>query len=270
MDHSYEEIRKAAIDILTEREIPPYEPSQYEHLRLGVGSVLEERDSGQRPQQPTLSYEDSDKFLEVFWDLFRQGIITLGMDNSNRNFPFFRLSAYGKRIIEHQDPYFFHDVSSYEDTIKENIPDIDEATLIYLKEAMQAFLSGCLLSSSVMLGVASEHTFLKLLETIEQNSTHQPTFQRVFEQRTILPKLNKFKSKLEEEVNSKRITLPSETKEDLDTNFVGIMSIIRTFRNESGHPTGRIISREQCYVNLNLFIPYCKKMYQLIDFFKVV
>jgi hypothetical protein len=54
-------------------------------------------------------------------------------------------------------------------------------------------------------------------------------------------------------------------KEDLDTHFAGILSVIRTFRNQSGHPTGRIIDREQAYVLLQLFIPHCRKMYQLRD-----
>ena len=268
MDHSYEEIRNIALDILAEREKASYIPNQYENLRINVGSILEERETGQRPTNPVVSNEDNEIFLEVFWDLFRQGIITLGSNDSNRDFPHFRVSAHGKRIIEHQNAYFFHDVSSYEGLISENIPNIDETTLIYLKEAMQSFLSGCVLSSSVMLGVATEHTFLKLLDIIEQNNTYNATFQKVFEQRTLLQKLNKFINKLDGEINTKNIHLPSEIKEDLDTNFLGIMAVIRNFRNESGHPTGNIISREQCYVNLNLFIPYCKKLYKLMDFFK--
>ena len=268
MVHSYEEIRKVVLDILAEREQLRYIPNQYENLRINVGGILEKRETGNYPQQPNMSRDDSEIFLEVFWDLFRQGIITLGMNNANREFPWFRVSAYGKRIIENQDSYFFHDLSSYESVIRENIPDIDNTTLIYLKEAMQSFLSGCVLSSSVMLGVASEHTFLKLLDTIEQNGTYSPTFQRTFEQRTVLQKLRKFWNKLEEELNSRNIELQPNIKEDLETNFLGIMSIIRNFRNESGHPSGNIISREQCYVNLQLFIPYCKKMYQLIDYFR--
>lgn len=268
MEHSYEEIRKMALDILVGRVEYPYSPDQYEHLRIAVGGTLEEREKGQRSEQPNMSKNDSEIFLEVFWDLFRQGIITLGLNDNNREFPFFRVSAYGKQIIENQDPYFFHDVSSYETAIKDNIPNIDDATLVYLKESMQSFLSGCVLSSSVMLGVAAEHTFIKLLEMIGQNNTYQTTFKKVFEQRSILPKINKFQNKLTDEMNSKQIVLPPEIREDMETNFLGIIAIIRNFRNESGHPTGNIISREQCYVNLNLFIPYCKKIYQLIDFFK--
>ena len=119
-------------------------------------------------------------------DLFRQGIITLGLNDANRNFPFFRVTELGKKILESQSVYFFHDVSSYEQTIQKEIPNINDVTLLYLKEAMQAFRSGCVLSSTVMLGVATEHTFLLLLDTIESNQTNKTIYENVFKQKTIL------------------------------------------------------------------------------------
>ena len=112
-----------------------------------------------------------------------------------------------------------------------------------------------------MLGVATEQTFLLLIEAIDQNPKHQATFAPVKEERTILRKVNKFQKILDREKN----TLPSEVKDDLDTNFLGILSIIRNFRNDSGHPSGKIIDREQAYVLLQLFPHYCKKLYQLIE-----
>lgn len=271
MNHTYEEIRKIAIDILAGREKTIQGPYQYAELSSYIGSVLNSRENGRNLDQHNLSYRlsypDSDIFLEVFWDLFRQGIITLGFNDSNRNFPFFRVSAHGKRILENQDIYFYHDVSSYEAVIKQQVPDIDDVTLIYLKEAMHSFYSGCYLSSSVMLGVASEHTFLKLLEKIETTGTYKSTFKKAFDERNISKKFEAFKNRLKQEMGNNNIPLSDEIKENLDTNLEGIMNTIRNFRNDSGHPSGNIISREQCYVNLNLFIPYCKKAYQLIDFF---
>lgn len=270
MDHSNEEIRKVAIEILSGKEKCHFEPAQYEHLKIGIAEVFEKREKSNQSSHVVyggmhnLSCHDSEIFLEVFWDLFRQGIITLGMNDSNREFPWFRLSENGRRIIKSQEPYFFHDVTSYEKVIIENIPNIDPITLVYLKEAMQSFLSGCVLSSSVMIGVSIEHTFLKLLETIEINTNYSSIFKNAFEQRTLLQKFNKFKNILDQ--NPKFLT--PDIKEDLDTNFSSILSMIRNFRNESGHPSGKIISREQNYILLQLFIPCCKKIYQLIDFFK--
>jgi len=272
MSHSYEEIRSVVIDILAGREKGSYEPNQYANLLHCVGDVFERRDPPQPGRtrmismsgsNPNLDAADREIFLEVFWDLFRQGIITLGSDDANREFPFFRVSSHGERILANQESYFFHDVSTYEQLICNEIPKIDAVTLIYLKESMQAFRVGCVLSSTVMLGVSTEHTFNLLMETIDSNPTHKPTYQSVNDQWGILRRVNTFKTILDGQMGS----LPRGIKEDLDTHFAGILSVIRNFRNQSGHPSGHIIDREQCYVLLQLFIPYGKKMYQLMDHF---
>jgi len=269
MAHSHEEIRSIALDILSGREKPHYSPDQYESLRLGVAEIFAIREGRLQPGQYggvsiNLDPQDNEIFLEVFWDLFRQGIITLGKNDANREFPFFRLSQVGKQIADSQSVYFFHDVSSYENSIRAEVPNINETTLLYLKEAMQAFRSGCILSSTVMLGVATEHTFLLLLEIIEQNPKHASVYKSVFEQKTILQKINKFKNISDQNIKS----LPSDIKEDFDTHFAGVLSVIRTFRNQAGHPTGKILDREQVFVLLQLFIPYSKKLYQLMDYYK--
>jgi len=267
MDHSYEEIRSAVLDILAGREQVIYPPSQYENLRLGVAEVFARRE-GSAPArrgspQPRLSQQDSDLFLEVFWGIFREGIITLGSDDANREFPFLRVSRTGRAIAEGGQAYFFHDVSTYTQVIQQSVPDLDGVTLLYLQEAMQAFRAGCLLSATVMLGVAAEHTFLLMLEAAESREPWKTRFQNVSSQRTILQKINKFKNVLDQHLPD----VSSAIKEDLDTHFAGILAVVRNFRNESGHPTGKLVSREQAYVLLHLFVSYCKKMHQLRDHF---
>ena len=268
MPHSYEEIRAVALDIVAGREQVSIPANQYEHLSLGIGEVFARRESriqhGHFGATYPLDPQDREILLELFWDLFRQGLITLGINDSNREFPFFRPTKLGAELAAGQAAYFFHDVGSYEAAIRREVPEIHDVTLLYLKEAMQAFRSGCILSSTVMLGVATEHTFLLLLELLEGSAKHQATFAAVFQERTILPKVNKFRNILDQQVKS----LPPEIKEDLDTHFAGILSIIRTFRNQSGHPTGKIMDREQTFVLLQLFIPYSKKLYQLMQFYK--
>jgi len=269
MDHSFEEIRSAILDILAGREKVRYDPSQFAHLKHGVAEVFQRREgSAASPSMfggdALLSHADREMVREAFWDLFRQGVIMIGADDANEKFPFFSVTTYGRRVLEGADPYFFFDVDSYEKRIRQEIPDIDDTTLIYLKEAMQAFRAGCILSCSVMLGVATEHTFLTLMETIDNNPVHAPTYASVSQVWMILTKVNKFKNILDQNLNS----LPRDVREDLDVHFNSILSVIRNYRNQSGHPTGKIISREQAYVLLQLFIPYCKKMYQLRDHFK--
>lgn len=268
MSHSYEELRAIALDILAGREKIDYSPDQYEHLSLGLGLVFARRESRINPTHYGANYPldaaDKELFLELFWDLFRQGIITLGKNDANREFPFFHLTKLGQQLASGSSMYFFHDVSSYEAAIYSEVPNIEPATVVYLKEAMQAFRSGCLLSSTVMLGVAAEHTFMLLLEVIEASTTHRVTFASVFNERTVLQKFNKFRNILDNQIKS----LSPEIREDLDTHLSGILSVIRTFRNSAGHPTGVIIDREQAFVLLQLIIPYCKKQYQLMQVLK--
>lgn len=267
MGHSYEEIRAAAFDVLSGRIRTVYGVNQYRHFAIGVASALMEKSGhaghSMSGSEATLGHEDADKFLELFWNLFREGVITLGFNDANPEFPWFRLTQMGSRMVNQADGYFVHDVSGYEKRILTEIPKLDPITLLYLKEALQAFQSGCLLSSTVMLGVATEHTFLLLMESVDKNKVHQATFSPVSKERTILQKVNKFKNILDQHLK----TLPSPIKEDLDTNFLGILSIIRNYRNQSGHPSGKIIDREQVYVLLQLFPHYCKKMYQMRSHF---
>ncbi len=136
MPHTHEEIRSVALDILSGREAAAFPPPQYENLRLSIGDVLARREGRVQPGHIGATYPldnpDSEIFLEVFWDLFRQGIITLGLNDANREFPHFRISQLGKQIAQSQSPYFFHDVSSYESAFRAEVPNINDVTVIYL------------------------------------------------------------------------------------------------------------------------------------------
>jgi hypothetical protein len=263
MAHSYEEIREMVTSILAGRE-PGQNPSQFVGLLHSVNAVVDRRNGEHRSSDYlSLDREEQEHVREVFWDLFRTGVITIGRDAANAEYPFFRLSRVGKQLLDNSETYFFHDTSTFEKLILDEIPEFNQTTLLYAKESMQAFRVGCLLSSTVMIGVATEHTFNILVETAVANPNFESRYKKVLRERGILRQFTKFRRTLEADIKD----MPYECREDLDTQFSGILSIIRNFRNESGHPSGKIIGREQCYVLLNLFIPYSKKMYQLIDFF---
>jgi hypothetical protein len=117
--HTYEEIRNVVIDILLQRERVSYEPSQWVNLQNGVAEIFARREtpSGQQAQRYAQTHRlhsyDAELIRDVFWDLFRQGFITLGMDDSNPAWPFFRLSHFGQQSLLSQSPYRFHDTNSF-------------------------------------------------------------------------------------------------------------------------------------------------------------
>lgn len=101
MAHSYEELRGAALDVISGRELVTYPPNQYEHLCLGVGQIFAQREGRIQPGNFGATYplEGADKnlLLEIFWELFRQGIITLGLNDANPQFPLSRELLCGVR-----------------------------------------------------------------------------------------------------------------------------------------------------------------------------
>ncbi|MGA7698475.1 MAG: hypothetical protein WCB27_02635 [Thermoguttaceae bacterium] len=255
MHHTHEEIREAFLKLL--KKGPPNNygllPKCLAKDIVGAGGTCELDSS----RSPILTPTDQDTLQDVFWELFHDGVITLGYPQQKPEFPYFHVSPFGKRVLENPNTYFFHDLTSYEKTIRTAVPDINETTLLYLKEAMQAYRSDCFLSATVMLGVAAEHTFDLLMDVIDATPPHDQTFAKVKRETKLFRRMNTFNRIISGQ------SLPPEVKEDLDIRFAGILSVIRESRNESGHPTGKTIDREATYGLLCLFPSFCKKMYQL-------
>jgi hypothetical protein len=59
--------------------------------------------------------------------------------------------------------------------------------------------------------------------------------------------------------------LDSSIRGNIETNLDGIGNFMRLQRNDSGHPTGTKKSRDEMFVNLRLFVPYCKQICDLLD-----
>jgi hypothetical protein len=265
-EHSYEELRGVVIDILLKREPVAYEPSQYGSLVTGVAEVLETRSrpAGQSsphvsPYETRLGGGDGELVRDVFWDLFRQGFITLGLNKNNDKWPWFRLSYSGKRALSTQSPFRFHDTSTFVNLVRTEVPDISSDAITYIEEAVAAFYADCLLSCCVMPGVAAEIEFLSLADVAVNNSAHGSLFSAVTKQQPIRQKMIKFHDCLRPPLKS----LPQQAVEDFDANFLMIQSVLRIARNEAGHAIAETPQREQVYIYMQLFVPFARQMMRL-------
>jgi hypothetical protein len=253
--HTYEEIREIVVDTLLNRET-----NQWQLLLTEVTTELTKR-SGQRPDPipPPLHPHDSELVRDVFWDLFRQGFITLGMNDSNPAWPWFRLSYFGQQRLKTLSPYRFHNTSSFLSIVKKEVPDISTEAAAYLEEAVAAFYAGCLLASCVMLGVAAEAEFLRLVDVAAKSTKHGRAFGLVQKETFVRQKITKFRSALKPLAGA----LPKQAIEDLETNFDMIQSVLRIARNDAGHPSATSPEREQVYIYLQLFVPFASQLMRL-------
>jgi hypothetical protein len=263
--HTYEEIRDVVIEVLL-RPLPDTvtrsAPNGFPGLVASVGVVFLQREG--RQVLPTdgerLHPLDRELVRDVFWDLFRQGVITLGINDANPTWPWYRLSHFGEKALQGGLPlYRFHDTTSFLALVKKEVPDVSLEAVAYLDEAVAAFYAGCLLASCVMLGVAAEAEFLRLVQVATTSQTYGAAFAPVQKSQFIRGKITRFGEILKPLLPK----LPKDAVADLETNLMMIQSVLRIARNEAGHPTATKPQREQVYVYLQLFTPFARQLMRL-------
>jgi hypothetical protein len=234
--------------------------------KLAVRKGIVENPAGANFLNPT--YELSSKYKiwieDILWDLITEGLVRPGLgDGLNQGLPWYHVSEYGKTVLTNQSPQPY-DPDGYLTEVRA-IPNIDEVILSYLEESLKAFRIHCHLSSVITLGCASEKAILLLIQACKA-AISNPIDQADFEKRTdtlaIKRKHDEFQNLLKVKIAP---LLPRELKENLDNYLIGLFSIIRSTRNDAGHPSGKEIRREPLYAYLATFPEYLKKVYDLID-----
>lgn len=204
----------------------------------------------------------SEVFREVFWHLSVREIIMPGANVGNPSFPWFKLTAYGVSYVRDQAT-LFHDEATFVQEVERKFPQIPPIALEYAGEAMRVYRSDCLRSSAVMLGVSLEAIVDSLLESTGKSDEFAAHFERVIQEPTLLKKILKFQAKLQEVQKY----IPRDVLENTNVLFEGISAIIRTSRNEAGHPTSIEITRDLAFANMRLFVSFCEKVQAYIRFF---
>lgn len=266
LDISYEQTRSLVIEKLKSAPSGQIVGLHHDIARLAVDRGLTSKPNMTVMNQP---YEPPAKYKswieEIIWDLIIEGLVRpgLGDGSSNNGMPWYHVSKYGKTFLNSPSPQPY-DPDGYL-SIVQSIPNVDGIILTYLEESLKAFRIHCLLSSVITLGCASEKAILLLIDACENaigNPTDRATFVKKTNTISIKRKHDEFKSILDSKIVP---ALPREIKENLDNYLTGIFSIIRSHRNDAGHPSGNVVQREHLYAYLTTFPEYLKKVYSLIN-----
>ncbi len=210
---------------------------------------------------------DETILMEAIWGLIIQGVLVPGKDDNNPNFPFVRLTDYGRKCIE-ADRLLPHDPDGFLVQFQREVPSADPVIVEYLTESLQCFLRGLNRAAAVMLGGASEKVVLLMFDALGSAisvQTRKKKYDLEMDKATsIFKKYEVFERRFAPVLP----TLPKELRDNLDSLVRGVFDLIRSSRNDAGHPSsGILIDRDTVYSHLRLFVPYCKRIYALIDWF---
>ena len=203
--------------------------------------------------------------VQALWELIIQGVLVpISVRNADQGWPFVSFTDHGEKVIleEWPTPY---DPSNYLGQFDST--SHDEVMMFYLEEALGCFHANRYAASTVMLGVAAERIFDLLLAAFIDALASDKQRERLSKgasNRPITTRYNELKKRLD----SKKSQLPASLTESLDTCLVSIFNLVRHHRNDTGHPTGRKMTRDEAYANLYVFPHFCNEMYQLIEHLK--
>ncbi|MDD5775093.1 MAG: hypothetical protein PHS64_04035 [Candidatus Omnitrophica bacterium] len=236
----------------------------FDRLRKGAWQQLNLRDTGfdEYFEFGSNTHAERDVFMlmvqEIFWQFIAQGIITPGIDVNNPGLPWFRLTEYGRKVIQ-ENRFLPHDPTNYIQNFKNIISNPDPIVVGYLEESLRCFTSGCLMAATMMLGIASEVVFLNLCDILLKalkDPKKKKDFAQIMHRVSIIAKFEFVQEKIEDVLKQNKQCLP----EDAVITLLSVFNLIRTQRNDVGHPQGSLpaLTRDQVFVYLRMFPQYCQ------------
>lgn len=237
------------------------QPQQYVNFQHHVARVLAHRGLPVEEQgygrEPALRRVEDRRFREILWQLINQGILVQGLDSSNPQWPFLSLTEWGEEYVR-GDGADVYDPDGYLAAVGQTHP-LDDVERRYLSQAAAAFRADLADATAVMLGGASEHLLLTLAEAIADADATATKIKKAIDA-PALALLREAQAYL----TARRKALPRRLQETLDTTFVGVASVIRSSRNDAGHPALPHVERDDVFILLRLFPTYREWVHAVI------
>jgi len=206
--------------------------------------------------------------LQEMWQMVGDGLVYIDVWQPAPENWGLGLTEKGHDVLKSSDDFNPYDPDGYIERLKRRIPDIDEVVLLYAKESLRSFNSDCYLAASVMLGVASERAFLLLAESFSSwlPEGQSEKFLKIAQdsKQNFLVKFSEFRKRIE----PCKPNIPHEFSDNMALMLDSVCDLIRVYRNESGHPTGKIVDKGDAFITLQMFAIYLQKIFGLMDFFR--
>lgn len=253
-------------DVTLQSEIMRLLGSNGVDKRLGKGRHYFPEAVRQQFERQGKTAPSNHEITQVLWGLVSRGLIFIDFSQSAPENWEWRLTDAGQRSATDEN-YNPDDPERYLKRFRSAASNLGPTVEMYLAEALRCYVSGAYLASAVMLGVASEATFLDVAPTAATwlGTYGQKLSDAIANNKVpFVQKFDAFRLALEPH---KRL-LPPEVGDALSLTFHSVLDAFRVTRNDSGHPTGRTLSREDQYIAIQMAGRYLQRFAQLKHFFE--
>jgi len=202
--------------------------------------------------------------LTVWYDLFRTGIISWGLNLANPNPPFCHLTARGTSAMVQlsRDP---SNPAGYLQHL-EAIGALNAVAMSYLTEGLETYNASCHRAAAVMVGCASESLILEVRDALlaQLKAKNQPVAAKLQDWRvkTVL-------DQLATEIDSRLGSMPRPLQEEYSSYWAAFTGQIRMARNDAGHPTSiDPVTADTVHASLLIFPQLAKLSLELLAWIK--
>ncbi len=153
--------------------------------------------------------------------------------------------------------------------LKQSVPGANDVVFRYASEAVVTYNARCYLASAVMLGAASEAAFIDMALSfgnwlpVGSNEQKKMLESVKSKRQNYLTKFAEFRKRVKKYKNQ----LPNELADGMSLTMDSVLDLLRVYRNDAGHPTGKTINRDDAFINLQMFARYLQKLYGLKEHF---
>ncbi len=202
---------------------------------------------------------------QTLWSLIGRGLIYIDMwQPAPANWEW-RLTEAGTATTK-DEQFNPDDPELYMARLRSNTPNMSDLVAVYAAEAVRCYTHECYLASAVMLGVASEAAFMEMAQSsIPWLQSSGASLKKVLDdpRQPYVRKFEEFRKRIE----PRKADLPDELADGMSLTFDAVLDLLRIRRNDSGHPTGKPMLREDQYISLQMFGRYLQRLYQFRAFF---
>ena len=205
--------------------------------------------------------------VQAVWSLVSRGLAVIDYQNENVVNWYIDLTPKGRAaaLDEEVNP---DNPSKYIEKLNSSVPMANATVMQYAKDALESYNNRCYLASAVMLGVASEAAFIEMARSFGNwlpESDEKKKFISIIEneRQNYLTKFLEFRKRIE----THKSELPPDLSDGMALTFDSIVDLLRIYRNDAGHPTGKQISRDDAFNNLQMFQRYLHKLYAFKAYF---
>jgi hypothetical protein len=174
---------------------------------------------------------DDQALLTFFYDLFRNGYPSWGLNLNNPDPPWCHLTSQGRAALAHfsRDPANPDGYLAY----LAFVATLSRLAKSYIEEALQTFNARGFKAAAVMIGVASESLALDVRDT---SAAKMNSLQHIISQNLSRWMIKRVLDGIHSTLRSKTNVMPTELAEAFDAYWPAMTQQIRTIRNDAGHP----------------------------------